>query len=337
MFHVPIRELVLLTLMVLAVKCASAEEPEFYPGLALRAAVDQIEREPHLVHRSVGDDLSKKWLMRFLERLDPRRMYFLAEDIALFRASEHGLDDLAKAGSFVLPRTVRTRYRERVAQTVAFAGEWLDQKHEFTVDESCPTEFRDYATSDEELRERWRLRIKLELLTEKANGRPLSDAVDQLQGRYRRIARQASELSDKRLCDIYIDSLAKVCDPNSSYQLLGAMVFEHIPSWSAGLRFREAHGRLVLGEISSPLNEAEARAVVGWELLAIRRYDGSVYDVVEMPLYEVIDVFQSILGPLKKDERVILELLDPVTHERRSVEFSRLPEGGSLTRSETVG
>ena len=127
-------------------------------------------------------------------------------------------------------------------------------------------------------------------------------------------------MSDKRLCDMYVDSLAKVCDPHSSYQLLGAMVFEHIPSCSAGLRFREAHGRILLGEISSPLNEAEARAVVGWELLAIRRSDGCVYDVVEMPLYEVIDAFQSIFGPLKKDERVILELLDPVTLQRRSVE-----------------
>ena len=125
MFRLTIREIVLLTLMVLAVECAPAEEPEFYPGLALRAAVEQIEREPHLIQRSVNDDLSKKWLMEFLARLDPHRMYFLAEDIDLFRQSENEVDDLAKAGNFALPRTIGTRYRERVAQAAAFAGEWL--------------------------------------------------------------------------------------------------------------------------------------------------------------------------------------------------------------------
>ena len=69
--------------------------------------------------------MSARWLGVFLDRLDPKRMYFIEADEAEFRRDENRLGDLAKAGDFQFPRSVRQRYAKRVREAASYSAQSL--------------------------------------------------------------------------------------------------------------------------------------------------------------------------------------------------------------------
>jgi hypothetical protein len=300
---------------------AQADESAFDYRSAIQAATAALERE-HYTRRKLDDKLSAEWLAAFIAQLDPRRMYFLQTDVADFQAFEHRLDDHAKTGDFQFPELVRTRFRERVASATATAVTLTDARHDFTADETLPRRFDAFAQTDAELRERWRLRIKGELLIEKVHGRLLAEVQAQLRGRYERIARQARDLSDAQLCQIYLNSLARLCDPHSTY--FGYGYGFHRPTYGIGILLREDEGRYLIAGVRSALNNDDSESLIGWELTALKRPNGKVIDLVEtLPRHKAFEFIRSPIGPLETDSRVVLELLNPVTLQRKSVEWPR--------------
>src|SRR5262245_107864 len=179
-------------------------DPQFDHRSAIQAATAVLERE-HLTRKRLDDKLSAEWLAAFVAELDPGRMYFLQTDINEFQPFKHLLDDQSKVGDVQFPELVRSRYRERVASAPAHAIALVDSRHDFAIDESLPLRFEVFARTANDLREQWRMRIKAELLVEKAHGRPLVEVQAHLRGRYERIARQAREMTDERLCQCYLD------------------------------------------------------------------------------------------------------------------------------------
>jgi carboxyl-terminal processing protease len=305
---------------------AAADEDAFDPSETIRAVVKQIEND-HLTKKPLDNDLAQKWLKEFLSRFDPNRVYFLQSDIVEFQRVE--LADLAKKGDFQFPGSVRKRYRLRAKQALAGAVKLLAAKHDFSINEECPTHFDAHATDREQLQERWRLRIKLELLIEKLHGRKSSAVIAQLMGRYRRIVRQAREMTDERLCQIYLNSLATVFDPHSHYispSLLTSFNTGMIRTYSLGLGFRIHDGQFVITSLHPSLRGGPAqKKLVGWSLIALQRLDGTILDLVEMHPYDFDRIVRWPGGLLKSDTEIILELLNPVTHERISMSWNRFP------------
>ena len=306
---------------------AAADEDGFNPRATIRAAVTLLERK-HLSHAPLDDELSRKWLRAFLARLDPNRMYFLRSDFQEFRRFEDRLDNLAKAGDFQLPELVRKRYRERTKEAVSYAEEFLFLEHDYSVDEEFAIRFDAYAAEGEEIRERWRLQLKGELLIEKLHGRPPADVQSQLAARYRRIARQAHDMTDERLCQIYLDSLGSIYDPHTGYLsptlIMSLSSTIKLRTYRLGLRFRQRAGRFTITWLHPSLRGLTPQSkLVGWHLIAIRRRDGTTLDVVEMHPDDFWHMIRSASGPLKSDTRIILELINPVTHQRRTVSWNR--------------
>lgn len=207
--------LLLATFASFALRPFAGELP-FDPGRAIRATIAYLERE-HLARKKLDDAVAHEWFEGVLKRLDPRRMYFLQADLQEFRPFVEDLSASARKGDFEFPKLVRSRYRKRVAEAAEYAKQALSVDHDFTLDEELPLEFETWPADGGELRERWRLRIKGEILFEKANGTPLAGGRSWLNRRYERIARQAREMSNECLCDIFLDSLCAVYDPHSSY------------------------------------------------------------------------------------------------------------------------
>ena len=95
--------------------------------------------------------------------------------------------------------------------------------------------------------------------------------------------------------------------------------------YTMGLTFRERRGRWVISNVRPTVADAQTlQRLVGWELLAIRRPDGTTCDVVEMPSYDFVLLIRSPSGELGNETEVVLELQDPVTWERRSMSWIRL-------------
>jgi carboxyl-terminal processing protease len=308
------------------VTSARADDLPFSAGKASQDTATALEKY-HITHRPLNDHLSVEWFAAFLERLDPQRMYFQEIDVAEFRPFERRLDDLAKDSDFQFARLVQKRYRERVIDAVAMAVENLDLAPDFTLDEQMPVRFESFSRNNSEQRERWRQRVKLELLLEKLHGRDMADVKQQLRERYHRIARQARAMTDERLCQIYLDALVSRYDAASCY--LSESYFASFSqtysfgTFALGLNWQERRGRYFIKSVNPALDTQRWAGLIGWEILAIQRDGGAIYDVVEMHYEEFGDLIRSPFGPLKSACHVTLELLHPVTFERRTVPWTR--------------
>lgn len=307
----------------------AADDDTFDPRASIRAAVTLIERE-HITRKPVDNDLSRKWIQGLVDRLDPNRMYFLRSDFAEFWQYKDRLDDLAKGGDFQFALLVRKRYRKRTKDAAFYAEDFLSVNHDYSTSEKYPVGFDGYATKPEQLRERWRLRIKAELLIEKVHGRKESDVKSQLSGRYQRISRQAREMTDERLCQIYLDSLVAIYDPHSAYLSPTLMTsFSRtatIRTYNLGVGLRRRAGHFVITSLHPSLRDSTTQTkLVGWSLLAIRRLDGSTFDLVEMHPDDLHHMIRSSSGSLESDTEIILELLNPVTYERVTMSWNRFP------------
>ena len=305
---------------------AAADEPPFDCRSAIKATVATLAKE-HLQRRPLDDALSRRWLEGFLASLDPSRMYFLSADWKEFAAYGDRLDDLAQTGDFGFPTLARARYRERVAVAAALAEEFLTAEHDFSVDEQGRRDYDAAAADGAALRERWRLRIKLELLIEKAHGRPLAEVQAQLRSRYQRIAGQAREMTDERLCEMYLIALLRSCDPHSEYWSPAHNAeYERglFPVYTLRLQWHGERGRFRIRAIYPPLRSERTELLIGYELMAIKRNDGTLLDFVELHPADAFRTISSVIGPLKSDSQVVLELLHPVTLQRKSVRWNRL-------------
>ena len=230
---------------------------------------------------------------------------------------------------FQFAKLVRERYRQRTAEAAIDAQKLLAVVPDFSVAEEYPVAISVYATTRDELRERWRLRLKAELLIEKLHGRQVAEVQSQLTDRYQRISRQAVEMKNERLCVIYLNALAASYDPHSSYLKPGYdKEFNQITSvrnYTFGTGLRQQRGYVVINSVRPELQDATTRdSLVGWRLIAIRRLDGTIIDLVEMHLEDVVDIIRSPSSQLDSDTEVILELMHPVTLKRVSMSWNRI-------------
>ena len=162
---------------------------------------------------------------------------------------------------------------------------------------------------------------------ETRHGVSLKDAEAQLRSRYTRIARQAAEMTDERLCDLFLNALAACYDPHTGYvrpSEIIAYTTSIVPPSTLGLGLRESRGEFVITSMHASLYDpAAVRDLIGWHLLAIRQIDGPTYDLVEADPLDLSNLIR--FGPLGNDSEVILELLNPVTFERKSITWIRQP------------
>jgi carboxyl-terminal processing protease len=128
----------------------------------------------HYRQQSFDDQISGKFLDRYLDSLDPRHDHFLESDIAEFEPYRTKLDDLTLArrdkADTTPAYTIFARYLERLTQRVAYAEELLkSEKFEFKTDERIRVDRREapYPRDLEEAKQLWRERLRYEYLQER--------------------------------------------------------------------------------------------------------------------------------------------------------------------------
>lgn len=302
-----------------------AQEQPFDAAAVVRVAVDLVDRE-HIAHKPLDDERSKQWFAEFFAALDPRRLYFLDSDLAQLWAYETRLDDLARGSDFSFADLVRARYRQRTAEAAATAKKYLAQEPDFSTDESVPAAFTNYAGTQDEQETRWRLTIKFEQLIEKPTGAPAAEVRKRLERRYAGIAQRGRDMTNERLCEIYLNALLKCYDPKSTYfNPEGSALFRysHIQPRMLGLWLAQRAGRVNITSINPTLHNSQTEWMIGWQILAIRRLDGTTFDLVEVAPHEVWNLVMWGTGTIENDDEVILHLLHPKTFERRDVQWTR--------------
>ena len=186
-------------------------EPDTRERIVTAAFVEALERQ-HISRRTLDQALSKEAFRLYIKALDPRKLFFYQSDIEEFRSQyELKFCELIKQSPIDLrpPFEIYNRYLTRLKERVEMVQQILAQPIDFTIDEEFAFDkasdftldenvvrakgLQTFPRTTEEAYERWRKRLKSELLAMKA------EAVTDAQKRDRAIAegKEAEELDDR--------------------------------------------------------------------------------------------------------------------------------------------
>ena len=131
----------------------------------------------HYLRQPFNDEISSKFLDRYIDALDNLRMYFLQSDIIEFERYRHRLDDLIlKDGNTDPGRLMFNRFLQRLGQQNDYVTNLLHtEKFAYTADEKYLVNRKDQPRPKDlaEAKQLWRDRLRYEYLQEKLGiGRP---------------------------------------------------------------------------------------------------------------------------------------------------------------------
>jgi len=206
---------------------ADAVPPESNPTLAptdrheqiATLVTDFIERS-HYRRVDVDDEVSGRILDAYIDSLDGNRSYFLQSDIDAFERYRDELDDAVARDASLAPAFEIFRvYRERAERQISHALSLLDEEPDFTVEETFRFDREDapWASSQAELDELWRKRVKNDALSLVLTDKPWDEVRDILEKRYKRFQKRFEQINSDDVFETFMNAYARTMDPHSSY------------------------------------------------------------------------------------------------------------------------
>lgn len=280
----------------------------------------------HLSEMQMNDEISHRALDMFLKSLDRGKLFFLQSDVDEFMAERDNLDDYVKAGDVRIAKRIFDRFLQRVNEQVAVAQEYIDAEHDFSLDETMirDPEKWDYAKTKAELDERWRKRVKYDLLLEIADEVPHDEAVEKLHKRYRGLQRNSEQHSNDELLEDFLTAITSSFDPHSSYMspsnLDNFTIQMRLELDGIGASLESKFGETIVrrivpgGAADKDGRLKEEDVIVG----VAEGMDGDFVDIVDM---KINDVVQLIRG--KPNTIVRLEVIPADKSGRKIYDITR--------------
>jgi len=181
--------------------------------------VTEFVQKSHYEHSSVDDKLSALVLDRYIESLDGNRMYLLKSDVDAFQRYRNEIDDMVRSEPmdpiFDMFEVYRTRARDRLN----FALLQLETEPDFTVDEEFEfdREKSPWATTEGELDDIWRKRIKNDALGLALTDKEWPEIQETLSKRYARFLKRMDQIKSDDVFETFMNAFAHTLDPHSSY------------------------------------------------------------------------------------------------------------------------
>ncbi len=298
--------------------------PGKYDRLVIQL-VCQFLQQAHIARPQIGDDLSRRLFKRFLKDLDPGKLYLLKSDVEEFQKLETELDDQVLRGDIGFAYQVYGRFVSRLNQRLPLVEELLKTDPDFTAKEylELDSEALDWAKDEAELRERWRKRVKFDLLQHRIGDKPTpaDEAKKRVQARYQNLAKRWKQVDNFELMELYLSALLASLDPHSSYMGPATLddfdISMRLQLEGIGAVLRQEDGNTVVAEVvSGGAAAADGRLKVNDKIIAVAQGDNNFTDVVDMKLRDVVKLIRGKRGtpvqlrvlPATKGEPVVLDL-----------------------------
>lgn len=266
----------------------------------------------HLSNRELDDTISRRAFDLFVKSLDPMKVYFDQKDVDSLGQYRDILDDEMRNGRYTVAFKIFKRYLERVDQRVDLAMKLLDSDFDFTVDEEMITD-RDqveFAKTDEEMRDRWRKRIKFNLLAfnnddDDDEKKKKADPVEKLKKRYSLFKKRMHQTDNDDVVEMYVSAITNSYDPHTSYMSTESFknfkiaLSLQLEGIGATLQASEDDGytvikRIVPGGAADKHGEMEVED----KIVAVGQgtEDGETVDVTGMKLDDVVKMIRGKAG-----------------------------------------
>jgi carboxyl-terminal processing protease len=206
----------------------------------LLAQVGAILEQLHYSPKKIDDAFSKEVFVKFLDQIDSDKSQFLQSDIDGFKKYENKIDDEIHGESPIeFVPAVSTVFDQRIKEVMVLYKDILSKPFDFTKEETTVLDGSKlgYAKTPEELRERWRKKLKfytleryVDLLDQKEKNKGKKDFVVKKDSELEKEARekvlklmsesyehmQKTVKEDDRFND-FMNVITNLMDPHSDY------------------------------------------------------------------------------------------------------------------------
>jgi carboxyl-terminal processing protease len=289
-------------------------------------AVTTLMERQHLTAHRLDDTISERCLKTFIKDLDPLKLFFTQQDIDGFNIKKDSLDDTLKRGDISFAYQVFNVFLTRVDERITMALADLSQPQNFERDEEMIREpdSTKFAKTPEDAADRWRQRVKFDLLKETADKVPMDEAIKKLTKRYNSIRRSWQQTDNDELLERYLTSMTSAFDPHSSYMAPTTLdnfnIQMKLELDGIGASLRGVDGYTVVQNVI-PGGAADKNGQIKPEdkIVGVGEGDkGPMEDIVDMKLNDVV---KKIRG--KRGTNVRLEVEPKGGGERKTVMITR--------------
>ncbi|MBF0441243.1 MAG: carboxy terminal-processing peptidase [Oligoflexales bacterium] len=256
----------------------------------------------HYSFNTFDAELSKRTLDNFLKAWDPGKQFFFKADIDDFEAKYASkLGEMIKSNDCTAIDTIVNVYSKRFEEREKYAYKLIDDKYDFTIDEYLIVDRKKmgYALTLEELNERWRKRVKFQLLELKSSVDSIQKAKEKLKKRYELVQKRHNEMTKDQVLSIFLNSFSSALDPHSSYlpadDLEDFKIRTRLSLEGIGATLRSEDGfTIVVAMVKGGAAQKGGLLKVNDKIIGVAQGDGESVDVIDMDLQEVV---KKIRGP----------------------------------------
>jgi carboxyl-terminal processing protease len=183
--------------------------------------IDQLEQRHYAKHH-YDDAMSSAHLDSYIDSLDGAKMFLTAADLGEFEKYRTVMDDELHEGNleagFVIFNRFQQRLEERLDRVVTTLPEAVAAM-DFSVDENYELETDElgWASSQAELDERWRKRLKNQVLSLKLADKAEDEIAPTLNKRYASQLKRVRQYNNQDVFQIYANALTELYDPHTNY------------------------------------------------------------------------------------------------------------------------
>lgn len=252
----------------------------------------------HAQYHSLTDEISARTLDNYLTILDYGKYYFYKSDIDKFMEKKDLVDDYLKAEQYEFIFEIFMVYRKRFEENIKLFDSLIKRDYDFNVDEKIIID-RDkvnYATNPEEMKDRWRKNIKLQLLNYISTGKKIDYAKKKLKKKYDLMRKRNEEIKTEDILARFVNAYSTALDPHSNYltqdQHEDFKISMELKLEGIGVRLRSEDGFVIVesiipGGATDKLPDT-IRLKPNDKIVAVAQRDGEPVDVIDMDLRDVV-------------------------------------------------
>nr|WP_193988757.1 carboxy terminal-processing peptidase [Lelliottia steviae] len=166
-----------------------------------------------------NDSLSEKVFERYIESLDYNKSVFLASDIASFEQYKDQFDNALSTGKLGFAFDIFNLSLKRRFERYDYSLSLLEKEMKFDKEDEYVFDREDanWATSQAELDELWRQRVKYDALRLKMTGKDWQGIKDVLTKRYHNAQKRLVQTNSEDAFQIVMNSFARSIEAHTSY------------------------------------------------------------------------------------------------------------------------
>jgi len=302
--------LLTLTSIALAKVSYSPEQP--------KTAIEIVNEltSKHYSKQVLDDGLSNRFLSQYVNNLDPAKSYLLQSDIDEFKRWENELDNMLKKGDLSAGFYIFNRYQERAQSRLQANIDLLESGFEFDLTEddslNMDLEQAQWPASAQAADVFWKKRIKEPYLRLILSDKEPDAARSLLVKRYTNLLNQLSQRDSEDIFQIFMNSLAELYDPHTSYMSPRSMEnFRIAMSLSltgiGAVLQREDENTKVVRIIPGGPADKQGILKAGDKIISVGQGEEEGVDVIGWRLDDVVDMIRGA-----KDTIVKLEIMPAV-------------------------